>query len=101
MLARQPLEGRSKGGGLRFGEMERDAVSCHGASAVLVDRMMTNSDAFEQHACTACGSPGHTAVCATCGGTCEPMVLPYSTKLMFQEFGAMHVKATIRPHNCR
>ena len=41
----QPVEGRSNHGGMRIGEMERDALIAHGASTFIEESFMKRSDA--------------------------------------------------------
>ena len=53
---RQPIKGRKFGGGIRFGEMERDALLAHGAAYLLHDRLHTCSDYTVMQVCSACGS---------------------------------------------
>lgn len=52
----QPIKGRSKGGGIRVGEMERDALLAHGCAFLLQDRLMNCSDYCRQWVCRKCGS---------------------------------------------
>ena len=52
----QPVKGRKKGGGVRFGEMERDTMIAHGASFALQDRLLYSSDLDYAKACARCGS---------------------------------------------
>jgi DNA-directed RNA polymerase II subunit RPB2 len=98
MLTRQPMEGRSREGGLRFGEMERDAIIAHGTSSLLNERLFLNSDAYRIHVCDACGMVAIADLktmsfkCGACGGVkVSQVMIPYAAKLMFQELMAMSI----------
>ncbi|BFZ58330.1 DNA-directed RNA polymerase I subunit rpa2 [Savitreella phatthalungensis] len=55
-LTHQPVKGRKRGGGIRFGEMERDSIIAHGASFILQDRLNNCSDYDTCYVCRRCGS---------------------------------------------
>ncbi|KAK0734012.1 RNA polymerase-like protein [Lasiosphaeria miniovina] len=52
----QPIKGRKKGGGVRVGEMERDALIAHGTAFLLQDRLLNCSDYTKSWICRTCGS---------------------------------------------
>ena len=92
-LTRQPTEGRSREGGLRLGEMERDCLIGYGATQLLLERLMISSDKFEVNACEECGLIGYNGWCTYCKSSkrVASLVIPYAAKLLFQELMAMNV----------
>lgn len=98
ILTRQPTEGRSRDGGLRLGEMERDCLIGYGASMLLQERLMKSSDEFEIFVCEACGLIGYPGWCNRCssGLKVTSMKVPYACKLLFQELQAMNIVPRLR-----
>ena len=102
-LTRQPAEGRSRDGGLRFGEMERDCMISHGASRFTKERVYDVSDSFEAHVCKDCGSfaafnKKHNIYnCNMCENTTNfaKVHIPYACKLLFQELLTMNIAPRI------
>ena len=98
-FTRQPAEGRSRDGGLRFGEMERDAIISHGASRFIRSRMYDVSDKYQVYVCKKCGMIAsyndklHIHICHTCGNRIDFsfIQIPYACKLMFQELMTMNI----------
>ena len=86
-LTRQPTEGRSREGGLRLGEMERDCLIGYGATQLLLERLMISSDKFEVNACESCGLMGYNGWCTYCKSSKKmaQLTIPYAAKLLFQE----------------
>ncbi|KAK0626221.1 hypothetical protein B0T14DRAFT_448056 [Immersiella caudata] len=93
ILTRQPTEGRSKDGGLRLGEMERDCLIAYGASQLLLERLMVSSDGTQVDICQGCGLFGYKGYCQTCKSTRQvtQMTMPYAAKLLVQELISMNV----------
>ena len=98
-LTRQPAEGRSRDGGLKFGEMEKDAMVSHGASAFTKSRMYDVSDKYSVNVCNKCGMIAayndeiNIHLCKTCDNRTDfaYVQIPYSCKLLFQELMTMNV----------
>ena len=98
-LTRQPAEGRSRDGGLRFGEMERDCMISHGASRFTKERIYDVSDKYSINVCKKCGliavynDEKHIHLCNVCDNKTEfsYVELPFSCKLLFQELISMNV----------
>jgi DNA-directed RNA polymerase II subunit RPB2 len=103
VLTRQPLEGRAHEGGLRFGEMERDVMIAHGASAFLKERLYNLSDPYLVYICDDCGLIARSKRCTNihkclaCGCTGISRVkIPYTSKLLIQELMSMAIAPRIR-----
>ena len=102
-LTRQPSEGRSRAGGLRVGEMERDAILSHGASLFLKEKMLDCSDNSKQYICKTCGmtmvsnSGKNLYSCNYCKNGIDPsqIRIPYAFKLIIQELQAMSIALRI------
>jgi len=108
-LTRQPAEGRSRDGGFRIGEMERDVMIAHGASRFCKERLYDVSDKYSAHVCRTCGliasyndgnknklytsSDFTIHLCKTCGNKTDfaKVDIPYAYKLLAQELQTINV----------
>jgi DNA-directed RNA polymerase beta subunit len=103
-LTRQPLEGRSRDGGLKIGEMEKDAMVAHGIGQFIKERLMETSDITKVHVCNDCGMFASKVIdkdyyrCKGCHNTTRisAVVIPYACKLLFQELTAINILPRIR-----
>ncbi len=97
LLTRQPIEGRSQGGGLRVGEMEKDCFVAHGASLLLKERF--DSDKTIVFVCEECGMLGvydsfkHKESCTKCGSNVKvsAVEMSYAFKLLLDELKSLGV----------
>lgn len=121
-LTRQPIKGRKFGGGIRFGEMERDSLLAHGAAYLLHDRLHACSDYHVTDICSKCGllvstqtvpnvgSGVHATVrvdtgaagkgrvvCRLCDTSrhVERVAVPYVFKYLVSELAAMNIRCSL------
>jgi len=110
-LTMQPVKGRKRAGGIRFGEMERDSLLAHGVSFLLQDRLMNCSDYSQAHVCRLCGSlvsPISTKVasslssrrnveCRVCNTSkgIDVVAIPYVFRYLTTELMSMGIKLTL------
>tara|TARA_B100001057_G_scaffold350426_1_gene351904 strand:+ start:26 stop:2791 length:2766 start_codon:yes stop_codon:yes gene_type:complete len=103
-LTRQPAEGRSRDGGLRMGEMERDCMIAHGALSFLKERLMDVSDLFRINVCNVCGlfavvnKKEQLYMCTNCKHYTElkEIQIPYACKLLIQELQGMMISPQLK-----
>ncbi|KAL6486965.1 hypothetical protein MHYP_G00035910 [Metynnis hypsauchen] len=109
-VTNQPVGGRNMQGGIRFGEMERDALLAHGTSFLLHDRLFNCSDRSVAQVCMNCGSllspllekpPPHWSAtrhrrtfCLLCkkSDSIETVSVPYVFRYFVAELAAMNIK---------
>jgi len=113
LLTHQAPEGRARAGGLRMGEMERDALIAHGISMFIKEKLMDNSDAYSTYVCGKCGLfaqranrrnnkkyPQNTDIyfCQQCNNynDVHKVMIPYAFKLMIQELMSMCIAPRLR-----
>ncbi|CAN6287845.1 unnamed protein product [Urochloa humidicola] len=126
-ITKQPIGGRKHGGGIRFGEMERDALLAHGSSYLLHDRLHSCSDYHIADVCSLCGSlltatviksdsqkkakremlglptvrPQKNLACQACKTSkgMETVAMPYVFRYLASELAAMNIKLELRLSN--
>lgn len=108
-LTRQPVEGRSRDGGLRIGEMERDGLAAHGAAANVRESLFERSDPYVAHVCRSCGllcdgpvldqhqlsENGWCHACSSRSSAIE-VPMPFACKLTLQEITALHISPRLK-----
>ena len=97
------MKGRRREGGIRVGEMERDALLGHGVASILLDRLLHCSDETRAHVCTRCGSLLSLVktrlgyVCRYCCGissnTVQRVTIPYVLQYLIAELASVGIKA--------
>jgi len=92
-ISKQPTEGKSHNGGLRIGEMEKDALVAHGANAILQDMFRNNTDGMEIKYCEICHSLSTLEIC--CDATTTSLTVSNSFNIMNSYLESIGIHTTI------
>lgn len=117
-ITHQPVKGRKRAGGIRFGEMERDALLAHGTSFLLHDRLFNCSDRSVAYGCSKCGSllstyltkpelvssehsyedPNESWFCRTCSSRnhVKQILVPYVLRYLVAELASVNIKINFK-----
>ncbi len=104
ILTRQPTEGRSRDGGLRIGDMEKDVFVAYGASSIIKERLLDASDKTTIFVCERCGLEGYydsrerKLVCPVHGDNANviPVNVAYAFKVLLDELKSMGIYPRLR-----
>lgn len=103
-VTRQPVKGRKRQGGVRFGEMERDSLLAHGTAFLAQDRLLNCSDRHVAYIC--CGSllsvcrdkknsrSKTVMTCKLCGksNSWKAVAVPFVLRYLVNELAAMGIQ---------
>jgi DNA-directed RNA polymerase beta subunit len=98
-ISGQPVQGRGQNGGLRLGEMEKDALNGHGVTAVIDEKYHMHSDGRDIPICRNCNitaifrDHNGASTCHVCGSNAALMRVPASwfTRYWELEMTGAHV----------
>ena len=99
-ITRQPPQGKSKNGGSRMGEMEKDCLLSHGSASFLKERFVKCSDQYVVHICSECGlfaskvkNHDQQFWCQKCNSynNIYSVTIPYALKLVVQELRSINI----------
>ncbi|MCO5586206.1 hypothetical protein L7F22_040145 [Adiantum nelumboides] len=102
---RQPVSGRKRQGGVKFGEMERDCLIAHGAMANLHERLFFLSDPYKAYVCNSCNvlvwKEKQGLLCRFCKSKRHivQVHMPYGCKLLYQELFSMGIRLKFWTNN--
>lgn len=103
ILTRQPTEGKSRSGGQKFGSMERDCLIGYGASMLLRERLLEESDKTIELICEDCGSIAvenkikGEVYCEACGSkNIHPVEMSYGFKLLVNELKSLGIQTELK-----